>query len=212
MPAKPYGEVEHDTHNGGSDGRQTTGEDLFSAEGFDIGCAQKDKKEARDEGDPSSHYCACSGHEKGAERLGAIPAAKEADKLKHEYKGARGSLGETEAIKHLRSSEPAVIFYGLLGNIGEDGVGTAEGNDRGLGEKDTLRKQDVIRAKSEQSNHDGSSPNGEPEEDGFCNFRGVWALDGVEVGFIRLFPAVTLYDEEPLFKIAATDQTKGQRT
>lgn len=46
--------------------------------------------------------------------------------------------GDEGHPRRQQGPEPAVVLYGLLGDVGEDGVPAAEGDQRGAGEEDDL--------------------------------------------------------------------------
>ena len=73
-----------------------------------------------------------------------VPTAEETDELQDHDEGAGGGFGEAKAIEHLRSGEPTEIFDCLLGNVGQNGIGTTEGNHRGLTEEDGFLEDGVV--------------------------------------------------------------------
>jgi hypothetical protein len=66
--------------------------------------------------------------------------------LVHHDEGARRGLGEGEAVHHLFGREPPVVVHGLLADIPQHGVCTAERHDRSLAEKDSDFDEDVLTA------------------------------------------------------------------
>ena len=72
-------------------------------------------------------------------------------------------LGHAEAVEHLAGGNPHVGFCRGLSDVGEHGVGAAEGDDGHLAEEDGKPREHLIRAKRQQEQSDRHEP--EHEED-----------------------------------------------
>lgn len=82
------------------------------------------------------------------------PASQKTNELEHHDERTRSGLGEPEAIQHLSRCHPAVVLDGLLRDIGQHGVGSAESHHRGLAEKEALLHQGVVETQPQaQGNH-----------------------------------------------------------
>ncbi len=80
----------------------------------------------------------------GLSEPGVAVGAEERDELHDHDQRARRGLGEGEAADHLAGCEPAVDLDGLLGDVGQHGVGAAEGDQRGAGEEQRLVGEDAV--------------------------------------------------------------------
>ena len=75
-----------------------------------------------------------------------IPAAHEPHELQHHDQGTGRRFSETEAVHHLAGAQPAVVFYCLLRDVGQDRVGASESHDRGFAEEDSLFEESSVPA------------------------------------------------------------------
>jgi hypothetical protein len=87
-----------------------------------------------------------------------LPAADEADELQHHDERAGRGLGEGEAAHHLRMRKPAVGFDGLLRDIGQHGVSSAEGDERGFAKEEALLGLRAAPAEPCGDGEDGQPP------------------------------------------------------
>ena len=63
------------------------------------------------------------------------PAADEADKGDNHDQRAGSGFAERQAVDHLAGGQPVVVFDAALVDVGQHGIGAAEGHQRGLGEE-----------------------------------------------------------------------------
>ena len=97
--------------------------------------AEEDPEEAGHEGHPGGEHAAERAGDHGMQRARIPKGAHEADELHdHDQRAGRG-LGQAQAIQHLAGLEPAVGLDRLLRDVGQHGVGAAEGDDRHLAEE-----------------------------------------------------------------------------
>ena len=80
--------------------------------------------------------------------------------------GPGRGLGHAEAVQHLARPEPVVVLDRLLRDVGQHGVGAAEGDDRHLGEEEGDLAERVAGAERQQEDGDGSQPQDAPDECG----------------------------------------------
>ena len=97
------------------------------------------------------------------EWLRGVPACGEADELEDHDERAWGGFCEGEAGDHFVVGEPVVVD-GLLGDVGEDGVRAAEGDEGGFAEEETEVGEEGMGAEGEGGGEDGEPP--ESEGDG----------------------------------------------
>ena len=93
----------------------------------------------------------------GRERSGIAERAHEADELQDHDERAGRRLGHAEAVEHLAGLQPAVVLDRLLGDIGQDRVGAAEGHHRHGGEEDRDLAEHVARPSVARSAATGTS-------------------------------------------------------
>src|SRR3546814_3317821 len=67
-------------------------------------------------------------------------------------------LGQAEAMQHFARFQPAIDFYGLQPDIGQYGIGAAEGDDRHLAEEHTDPAQDMLAAENDMQPQDRAEP------------------------------------------------------
>ena len=97
---------------------------------------------------------------------GLAVGGEEADELEDHDQRAGGGLGHAEAVEHLAGGEPAVGADRLLGDVGEDGVGAAEGDDGHAGEEGGDVGEDVAGAGEGEEERDRHQPEREGGEAG----------------------------------------------
>ena len=126
-------------------------ERLVAAQRLDEGRAEEDPQEARHEGHPGGEQAAQARRRAaGGSAPGIAEGAHEADELDHHDQRPRRGLGHAEAVQHLAGLEPAVGLDRLLRDVGEHGVGAAEGDHRHLREEDGDLAEDVAGAERQQ--------------------------------------------------------------
>ena len=79
------------------------------------------------------------------EAAGVAVGAEERDELHDHDQRARRGLRQGEAPDHLAGRQPAVGLDGRLRDVGEHGVGAAEGHQRHAAEEDPLVHEDRLR-------------------------------------------------------------------
>ena len=119
---------------------------MVAAQPLDIRGAEEDEQEARHEGDPGGQQRRDHGRDPGVERAGVVVGAEERDELHDHDQRAGGGLGQGQAADHVAGGQPAVGLDGPLGDIGEHGVGAAEGDQGGAGEEQPLLGEDAAGA------------------------------------------------------------------
>ena len=152
------GEAGDDADHGGGDAGQRGGQAAVAAQPFDVRRAEQDEQEARHERHPGGEQRREDGGDPGVEVAGVAVGADEGDELHHHDQRPGSGLGQGEAADHLARGEPAVDVDGLLRDVGEHGVGAAEGDDRGAGEEQALVDEDAGPAESDRRQGDGREP------------------------------------------------------
>ena len=100
-----------------------------------------------------------------------LPAADEADELQqHDQRAGRG-LGKGEAAHHLRMRKPAVGLDGLLRDIGQHGVGSAEGHERGFAKEEPLLRLRAAPAEPCGDGEDGNPPKREADAEALAELK-----------------------------------------
>jgi len=106
--------------------------------------ADKNPKETGNESNPGRQQRAeCPGEERRQE-AGFVPPAHETDKLEHHDQRPRSCLGESETVHHLTGLEPAKCIDRLLRDVGQHGIGAAEGHDCGFAKEKAFLEQSVV--------------------------------------------------------------------
>ena len=87
-----------------------------------------------------------------------LPASDKTHELEHHDERARSRLCQTQPCHHLLMGKPAKIFHGLLGYIRQDRIGSAEGDQRRLAEKNPLGKGGAFPAQPCADSKNGHPP------------------------------------------------------
>ncbi len=157
------GEVGDDADDSGGDAGQGCGQGLVVAEPFDGWCAEQHEQEAGYEGDPRGEQGGQGGGYPRVERARGSVGTDEGDELDDHDQRAGGGFGEGETPDHLPGQQPAVDVDGLLGDVGQHGVGTAEGDQGGAGEEQALVDEDAVPAERDTDSDDGNGPDGQSD-------------------------------------------------
>ena len=163
MQAEPDREVQDDADHRRGDRRERGCEAHVIPQPLDVGSAEEDPEEARQEGRPRRDRRAERGGEERRQRSGMLPRADEADELQHHDERPRRRLGEAQAIEHLAGLEPAVMLHRLLRDVWQHGIRAAESDERGLAEKQPLAHQRALRTEPREERPDRNPPQREPD-------------------------------------------------
>ena len=131
-------QVGDDAHHGRGDAGQGRGEVRVVSQPLDVRRPEQHEQEARHERHPADQQRREHGRDPRVERARVAVGAEEGDELDHHDQRTGGRLGERQSAHHLPRCQPAVDVDRLLGDVGQDGVGAAEGDDRGAGEEQGL--------------------------------------------------------------------------
>ena len=99
----------------------------------------------------------------GVEVAGVAVGADEGDELDDHDQRPGGGFGQGEPADHLAGQQPAVDVDRLLGDVGQDGVGAAEGDHGGAGEEQALVDEDAAPAERDTDRDDGQGPGGQAD-------------------------------------------------
>jgi hypothetical protein len=135
MPGEEGGQVEDHADHGGGDAGQRRGELDVVARGLDQRSAGDDEQEAGQEGKEGRHPGTrqARGDRAAGHRLGH--AAEVADPGDDHDQRPRSGFAQRQAVHHLRAGQPGVLLDAALIDIGQHGIGTADGEEGGLGEE-----------------------------------------------------------------------------
>ena len=109
----------------------------FAGHGLDEGGAGKDEEKAGQKGDVGGDQGAEHAGGQRGEIPGQVPGPHESHILGHHDQRAGGRFGQAKADEHLLGAEPAVA-HGDIGDVGQHGIGTTEGDEGRLGEKKAI--------------------------------------------------------------------------
>ena len=102
----------------------------------------------------------------GSSPRGVAEGGEVADEGQHQDQRPGRGLGHGEAVQHLAGLQPAQRLHGLLGDVGEDGVGAAEGHHRHLGEEHGHRgRRRSAGAEDRHQQQRQCRPQAAPEQD-----------------------------------------------
>ena len=100
----------------------------------------------------------------GLSDAGVAIGAEERDELHHHDQRPGGGLSQREPVDHLAAGHPVVGVDRLLGDVGEHGVGAAEGDHGGAGEELALFDEHAVAAEQDGGREHGRRPQDEPED------------------------------------------------
>ena len=136
---------------------------LVAAQGLDERGAQEDPQEAGHERHPGGQQAAQrSGHHR-IEPARITEGGHEPDELRDHDERAGRRLRHAQAVQHLAWTQPVVMLHGLLGDVGQHGIGTAEGHDRHLAEEDRCLSERAACTQRDQQQNDRHQPQREPD-------------------------------------------------
>ena len=157
-------EAGDDADDGGGDAGERGGQRVVVPQPLDVRRAEQDEQEARHERHPGRQ--AATAMHRGnprVQRPGIAIGADERDELHDHDQRPRGGLGQRKPAHHLPRRQPAVDVDGLLGDVGQHGVGAAEGDHRGAGEEQALVDEDAVAAEEQRGHGDRREPQHQPD-------------------------------------------------
>ncbi len=138
---------------------------MLSSQGFDVGSSREDEDEGRQERHVARHQAPEDRAERPWHALGVAPGAHEADELQHHDQRPGRGLGQGHTVDRLRRGDPSLSHGHGVGDIGEHGVGAAEGDQRRLGEEAIQLRVQAVPSPPRHQSHEWHDPerHAEPE-------------------------------------------------
>ena len=141
-------QIENHAYHGGSDSRQRPRELEVAVRGFDQRATRQNKQERGQEGEPR--------HQRGRHRTGEEQGvrteqhfhvtADKADEGHHHDERPWCRFTERQAVDHLRGCEPAIMSDRSLVYIRQHRIGSAKGQQCGLGKEPAHLRECVMPA------------------------------------------------------------------